>query len=175
MKSKDIKLYNMILPIWMLIIFPPAWIVTIPMNFIIDSLVLIVAMKVLSLDNRKDIYKKTILPIVIFGYLSDLIGGGLLTALSIFNDFYHFFKFSNELSFSIAYAPTESLASFLIVSFFVIVSGIFIYIFNYKLSFKKLSLSCEIKKKLALALAIFTAPYTFLISLDFLNNFFNLY
>ncbi len=44
MKNKDIKLYNVIFPFWMILLFPSVWFIVLPGNFIIDSLVLLISM-----------------------------------------------------------------------------------------------------------------------------------
>jgi len=42
-KKKDIKLYNILFPLWMLLLFPQAWLIVLPGNFIIDSLVFLIS------------------------------------------------------------------------------------------------------------------------------------
>ena len=46
--KKEIKLYNVIFPIWMLILIPPLWLVVLPGNFLIDLLVLYISMRILK-------------------------------------------------------------------------------------------------------------------------------
>ena len=59
MKKKDVRLYNVLFPMWMLVSLPMVWYVVIPGNFLIDSLVLIIAMKVLKLlGNKRDTKSK---------------------------------------------------------------------------------------------------------------------
>ena len=55
---KNNKLYNIIFPVWMLWLFPIVWLIVIPGNFIIDSLVLLANMYVLKISNKKEFYKK---------------------------------------------------------------------------------------------------------------------
>ena len=57
MKKNQTKLYNVILPIWLLVIFPFTWIIILPLNFLIDTLVLKLTMKCLKIEKRKEIYK----------------------------------------------------------------------------------------------------------------------
>ena len=78
MKKNQMKLYNVILPIWLLVIFPFTWIIILPLNFLIDTLVLKLTMKYLKIEKRKEIYKKTIFKTWIFGFLADFIGAALL-------------------------------------------------------------------------------------------------
>ena len=58
--KNEFKLYNVIFPFWMLILFPYFWLVIFPVNFIIDSLVLLVAMFALKIQDKKAYYKKHI-------------------------------------------------------------------------------------------------------------------
>ena len=50
--KKEIRLYNVILPIWMLWIVPPLWLIILPANFIIDFTVFYFTLKFMKLDNR---------------------------------------------------------------------------------------------------------------------------
>ena len=45
------KLYNVIFPIWLILIVPPIVLLTLPSNFIIDSLVLTLGLKLLKLTD----------------------------------------------------------------------------------------------------------------------------
>ena len=74
MKKNQTKLYNVIMPIWLLVIFPFTWIIILPLNYLIDTLVLRLTMKHLNIENRKEIYKMTILKTWLFGFLADFIG-----------------------------------------------------------------------------------------------------
>ena len=55
MKKNQTKLYNVIMPIWLLVIFPFTWIIILPLNYLIDTLVLRLTMKHLNIENRKEI------------------------------------------------------------------------------------------------------------------------
>ena len=165
MKNKSsIKIYNMFFPIWLLWLFPFTWSVVLPGNFIIDSLVLLLTLKVLKINDKKKIYKKTILKIWGFGFLSDFIGclimlipGFIGTKLPV-NEWW-----LNNLTRAIASSPFTSIYSVVWIIISIIITSFFIYLFNYKVSFKKLDIEEKSKKKLALSLAIFTAPYLFLL------------
>ena len=73
--KKEIKLYNVIFPIWMLILIPPLWLVALPGNFIIDLLVLYISMRILKIENRKLNIKKAIWKSWIIGFAADFVGG----------------------------------------------------------------------------------------------------
>ena len=167
MKNKSsIKIYNVIFPIWLLWLFPLTWIIILPGNFIIDSLILLLTLKVLKINDKKNIYKKTILKVWLFGFLSDFIGTLIMLIPVIvenslpvnFRDWWY-----SNLTAPVSYNPFDSIYSVIWVIVCIIITSCFIYWFNNKVSFKKLDIDENSKKKLALSLAIFTAPYLFLL------------
>lgn len=166
MKRKNIKLYNVIFPIWLLWLFPITWIIVLPANFIIDLLVVIVTLKFLKVQNIKSITKSIILKVWIFGFLADFIGTGLML-LSNLIDFDYNTPLGewwyNNITNAVSYNPYKSVYAVLWVTISAVITAIIIYIFNYKLVLRKSGLEESRKKKLALSLAIFTAPYTFFI------------
>ncbi len=145
--KKETRLYNVIFPFWMLILFPAMWFVILPANFAIDSLVLFVAMRFLKLQDKKQIYKNTILKVFAFGMLSDIIGAALMYLMLVLE----LSQTADELYFTI---PA------------MIISAILIFVFDYFFSFKKLEK--PIRFKLALIFAVVTAPYTFLIPTEWM-------
>lgn len=140
--KKNVKLYNILFPIWMLMLFPVVWLIILPGNFIFDSIVLLIVMSALKIAERKEWYKKYIFKIFTFGMLSDLIGAGFLIS-TMYLDLY---DFDVEIFLTI---PA------------VIIASVMIYVFNYFVTFK--DLEKPLRKKMALTFAIATAPYTFLI------------
>lgn len=74
MKRKNTKLYNIIFPVWIIAMFPPFIFVTLPLNFIIDRLVLVCTMKHLHTDNYRQIVKKCIWKVWGLGFLADFVG-----------------------------------------------------------------------------------------------------
>ena len=143
MKNCKTKLYNVLFPVWMLMMFPVMWLIILPGNFIIDSLVLLITMKILNYADKKMFYKKHILKIFLFGMLADIIG-----ALFIFLMMYIFEigNMGDEL-----YLTIPGL----------LIAGLMIFIFNYFITFKKLDKKERLR--LSLIFAIITAPYTYLI------------
>lgn len=174
--QKDIKLYNVMFPIWFLIVFPIAWIIILPVNFIIDSLVLLISARVLKLTNLKGIYKKSILKIWMIGFGADFIGAGILFLSTTGSGVWY--EYLNAVSWN----PFDNWYAILFVTFATAVTGILIYFGNLKLVFQgMMDIEQRNKKLLALALAVFTAPYVFFYpsalinggswdQLDFLTN-----
>lgn len=161
--KKGVRVYNVLFPIWMLFLFfPQVWLVVLPGNFLIDSLVLVLAMKFLQVAGKKEVWKKSIVRVWCYGFLADLIGAAALVAflyadvhlgLDLFD-----YSFQNSLGQMLYSLPAVAL------------SGVIIYLLNKKFAFGKTALSMEQRHKLALALAIFTAPYTFMIPLSWLYS-----
>lgn len=162
--TKEVRLYNAMFPIWLLILFPPFWIIAMIVNYIIDRLVLRHALRRLQIEDIKGKVKKAIWKTWIVGFTSDFVGGlgMVLTALLDFDYNTPFGKWWNEnLTNAVTYNPFESIYGVLWTTMCVIITSILIYFINKKWCLKKLELTDEQKKKVALALAIFTAPYLF--------------
>ncbi|MDD2376953.1 MAG: hypothetical protein PHD15_06045 [Clostridia bacterium] len=158
---KGNKLYNIMFPIWFLLVFPITWLVVIPVNFIIDTIVVLAGLKYFKANNTYETYKKIILKIWFFGFIANLIGSAVLFLTQFLpngnqNSLY------NSITSQVAWNPFNSIESSIIVLFAIFVSMILIYIFNYKISFKKVGLERKTAKKLAALLAIVTAPWVLL-------------
>ena len=149
--KKDVKLYNVLFPMWFLMLIPVVWLVVLPGNFLIDSIVLLIAMKCMQIQERKTFYKKHILWIFGFGLLSDLVGSAFmfLTAYVL-----ELGTYGDELYLTI---PA------------ILIAAVCIFLLNYFVTFRKLDK--EQAKKLALTYAIATAPYTFLIQSSWIYGF----
>lgn len=66
--KKQIKMYNVFFPIWMVLLVPTVWIVAMPVNYIWDTIVLLVAMAFLKIQNKNEIYKNSIMRVWIFRF-----------------------------------------------------------------------------------------------------------
>ncbi len=171
LQKKNYKFYNIIFPIWFLIALPPLWLFTIPANFIIDSIVVFLGMKKLKIQKIKETYLKSIIKVVFFGFLSDILAGITLFAVAMIVPG----NLQNNVFDGVFYEPTKSIYSFVVVAITIIFAAVMIYFFNKKFSFTKTDLAKEQVHKLSLYLSIFTAPYFFLVSLDFMDSIFNMY
>lgn len=150
-RKNSVKLYNLMFPLWMLMLFPFAWgvwLIILPGNFIIDSLVLAVGMLALKLPDKKQFYKKHILKAYGFGWLSDIIGEVLALLIVIL--------LKGECTGDELYITLPGL----------LLSALMIFVFNYFITFKKSDK--KIRRRLSVLFAVATAPYTFLVPLDFM-------
>ncbi len=141
--KKDLKLYNALFPLWFIVyIFPQTWLIAIPGNFIIDSVVLLIAMFALKIEDKGKFYKSKIFLLFICGFSADFIGALLMLI--------------------VLYLGVGSMGDELYITIpGLIISAVLIYVLDYTLVLK----NCDkhIRKVLSLVFAIATAPYTFLI------------
>jgi len=156
--QKQVTLYNVLFPIWFLLIFPIAWLVVLPVNFVIDSLVLLIALKLLPVEDIKDVYKKSVVKVWLCGFAADIAGAGLLfaTQLDLGNWWYEY------ITSPVARNPFDNWYSFFYVLLAVALAGFLIYFFNTKFCFSQTDLTPKTIRRIALALAILTAPYVLL-------------
>ena len=153
MKKNGIRLYNLVFPFWFLYLFPmPLWLIVLPANFAIDSLVLYCSARSQEIGSRLELWKQSILSVWGIGFLCDFIGAaitfGLYLHLSEIPDMISLITFPGTTLISI---PG------------LLVAGFLIYWMNLKLSFKKSGLEPQQIRKLCFHIALWTAPYTMLI------------
>ncbi|MGE4353580.1 MAG: hypothetical protein AB7D36_05800 [Oscillospiraceae bacterium] len=163
--KKGEKLYNMIFPVWLLWLIPITWIVVLPANFLLDLAVILSTMKYLKITEIKQKSKSVIFKTWILGFIADFIGTFFMLSVSLIDS-----KLSLDTAFgkwwyynmnAVTYSPLDNIYSILWTAICVVITALFIYLLNYKICFKKLEIEDALKKKLALSLAIFTAPYLF--------------
>lgn len=155
------KYYNIVFPIFMLYFMPPVIFIAMFLNFLIDSIVLIISFKFLNIDVISN-YKKVIFKVWGYGFLADFIAALLLILYS------YLFLNSGNLIHYVFYDPFSNIFSLFIIHFFILTAGILIYIFNKKFCYKNTNISKDNIIKLSLIMAIFTMPYTFLIPTKYL-------
>lgn len=146
--KKQIKLYNVLFPVWMLMLFPQMWLIVLPGNFLIDSLILIFSMYILKIAEKRVFYKQNILKIFLFGLLADAIGA--------------VYMFIMVYCFEVGIMGDEW---YLTVPG-ILISAICIFLLNYFVTFRKTEKTMRLR--LAVIFAVVTAPYTFLIPTSWL-------
>ena len=157
-KNNEVRLYNMIMPVWLLVIFPITWIPVLAGNFAIDSALLLLFLKLRKHDNIKEKWKKSIVKVWLFGMLSDIVGGGLIVAAAFISGAIDGrSRFSQAILGQIWRDPGA--AAFCVGC--MLLSSLLIYLFDSKISFRK-SVDDERERKiLALLFAVVTMPWLF--------------
>ena len=154
-RKHGIRLYNVLFPAWMFYLFPSwLWLVILPANFVVDSLVLCLAMRRLGIAGQRELWRKSIIRIWAIGFLSDFLGALLTLGLMLLIDAFH-------LSWDIYLFPGTTLLAIPGV----ILSGVLIYLLDRQYAFAKCLSDERQIHELSLALAFFTAPYAMLIPL----------
>lgn len=161
--NKKITLYNVMFPLWMLVLFPQTWMFVVPINFLVDSLVILITGKIRKLKNVMECYKKSILKSFLFGFVADFIGGFVMFLPEILPHEWFTNPILKDIRSSIMANPFTNIFSLMYVLLAIIVSMFFIYNLNLKYVFKKLDIDEKDKKVLALVMMFVTAPYTFLV------------
>jgi hypothetical protein len=153
------KVFNVGFHPTFLYIFPNALIYSLPFNFIVDSIVLLIGFKIFGKEKVWHNWKKSILLSWIFGYLSDVAAAFLLL----------FFEYLAGAAFhtSVMANPFRGPGQFLCTLLAVLVAGVLIYVFNAKIALRKTELDDKAKKKVALLMAIVTMPFPFFMPLTF--------
>lgn len=143
-----------------LYIFPQLWLISLPFNLLIDSLVLLAGFKLFGKDNILFNYRKSIWKTWLFGYLADLLGAAVQFEFEKIAgmDFYRGSVMSN---------PFGGIFPFFATFVSVAVSGILIYVFNLKICLNTTLLEEKNKKKTSLFIALCTAPYMFFMPVIF--------
>ena len=169
MKS-DNKVYNILLPIWLLIFFPSwLWLLLIPANYLIDRIVLrwsLGDMPEKGLFCRNHSWK-----ICLAGFVSDFAGAIVLFALNQLmfgmNDDVN--SFINKAADGLMFNPFSNILSLIIVIAAIVLSAVCIYKLD-KSILSKAGLDIEQAKKSAIRLAIITSPYVYLIPSEWFYN-----
>jgi len=155
----------MMLPLWLLWLIPQAWLAIIPLTFLTDSAVFVIALKIMKQSDIKQKYKKAILKIWLLGFAADIPSVIILAASQ-------FMPYSNtgfgnwwydNITNAVVMNPFDNIFAFLYVLIAVAAPFALIYFFNGKIALKKLGLDERILKRLALIMAAFTAPWLFFI------------
>lgn len=141
-----------------LFLFPSMWLISLPVNFIVDSIFLLTGFKVFGKEKVWHNWRKSILLSWIFGYISDVAGAFLMIGAEYLSGYFQTSVMAN---------PFGGIFPFLATLLSVAVTGLLIYFFNYKIALRKTELDKSQKKKVALLMAIATAPYLYFLPVRF--------
>ena len=72
--KREHRLYNIILPIWLLILFPEIWLILLPGNLIVDCLVLFLTLLALKHQGKGRVMKKLWWKFWLLGFAADAVG-----------------------------------------------------------------------------------------------------
>lgn len=163
---KDI--YNITNPIWVFMLTPKNWLITIPLCYLITTIIFIISLYIVKIENKNEIYKKSIIKVWMFGFLASLIGATLMS-IPLFFDI----KIAGVSN--ITTNPYKGFYSTMYLILNVMTNAFIIYFFNKKYSFNKTGLDQIRKKKLSKIITIGTLPYVFFIPTEYILNYISKY
>ena len=162
-KPTEIRLYNVLFPTWFLLYLFPSWLIPAMMagNFLIDSLVFLLAARWQRLDSPFALWKRVILRIWLFGFAADILGALLNFCVYVLLGVMQNAGLLDLSVWNPLLFPTSTITALPGV----FLAGWLIHFFNRKFTFPRTSLSPDVARRLCLVLAIVTAPYAMLIPL----------
>ena len=157
---KTVRLYNIILPVWLLWIFPQVWLVVLPGNLAVDTLVLFAALTALRCPNRTAVMKRLWWRVWGLGFLADAAGVLLLMLGLLLATWGGSVPWAEAL-LHVAYDPFGHPLGLAWTLTAVLLSGLCIYALDRRAMAGTGLLTERQAHRIALALAIVTAPWTF--------------
>ena len=183
--KKDVKLYNMILPTFMLLTMHPLmWIFSLTGNVVLDSVVLLLVSLIVFKKLDGKFYKKNILKVWGLGFLADFIGVGYLLLLDDIG-WKYIMEFEESDSFIYNLMMDMHLVTFgqeyatvgsnLFLLSGILLAAVAIFLLDYFIVFKKTDMTKKQKMISALMFAVLTAPYTYFIPEESFDWYFALF
>lgn len=164
--KREIKLYNVLFPIWILYFFPQVWIVTVPGNLLIDCGLLLLTLAVLKHTEKRAVLKALWWKFWLLGFLADFIGAAVLFGIWLLLSVLDLSGGAwSEIMMAYLANPFRSLPALLLTLAGVVLAGVCIYVFDKRAMRRCALLTLREKRAVALVMAITTAPWTFLIPL----------
>ncbi len=164
--KREIKLYNVLFPIWILYFFPQVWIVAVPGNLLIDCGLLLLTLAVLKHTEKRAVLKALWWKFWLLGFLADFIGAAVLFGIWLLLSVLDLSGGAwSEIMMAYLANPFRSLPALLLTLAGVVLAGVCIYVFDKRAMRRCALLTLREKRAVALVMAITTAPWTFLIPL----------
>ncbi len=165
---RQTKLYNILLPIWLLVLLPPMWLIVIPGNLVIDCAVTLLTLTALKQTAKWSVLKKVWWKFWLLGFAADAIGLiwlllGIVPSTGWLHLSNSFVQLWDESVGHIVGRTFDHWASFLWMLVAVVLAGVCIYFFDKRVLRKCDLLTDQEKHIVALTMAIVTAPWTFFI------------
>lgn len=161
MERTQVRLYNILLPIWLLWIFPQAWLVILPGNLAIDCAVLLLALAALRCAAKGAVLRRTWWRVWLNGFLADAAGVAWMV-LGMFAAAYGGAWWEENLT-AITGSPFRTPLALAWTLAGVAIAGVCIYFLDRRSLRRCPELEDRQRHGAALALAVLTAPWLFLV------------
>ena len=161
MEKRSQTLYNILLPIWLLWIFPQVWLIVLPGNLAVDVLVLLLALAVLGHSGKRAVVKALWWKLWLLGFAADAVGVGWMV-LGMFTAAYGQGWWAENLT-DITGSPFRTPLALAWTLAGVAIAGVCIYFLDRRSLRRCSELEDRQRHGAALALAVLTAPWLFLV------------
>ena len=159
--KREHRLYNVIFPIWMLVLFPQVWLIVIPGNLLVDCLLLLLTLLALKHRDKGGVVKQLWWKFWLLGFAADAIGGAwMLLGWLLAVPFGSWWESSVGHIMHNAFAHPAAILWTLVG---VALAGVCIYCFDKKAMGRCDLLTPREKHIIALTMAVVTAPWLFFI------------
>ena len=155
------RLYNVILPIWMLLLFPQVWLIVIPGNLAVDCAVLLIALAALKHRGKGAVVKALWWKLWLLGFAADAVGVAWMFLGALL--YIPLGSLWESTVGHIAHNAFAHPAAFLWTLAGVALAGACIYFFDRRAMRGCPLLTARERHVIALALAVVTAPWLFFI------------
>ena len=158
--KKPNRIYNILLPIWLLWIIPQIWLIILPGNLVVDCLVLFLTLLALKHTQKGTVLKKLWWKIWLLGFAADAVGVAWMI-LGLFMG--EWSPWMDRNLSGMLHNPFGSPLAFLWTLVGVALAGVCIYFFDKRAMKSCALLTAREKHIAALTLAIVTAPWLYFI------------
>ncbi len=161
-QGNEIRLYNLIFPLWLIIWWPSLlWLLIIPLNYGLDFLVTYLCTK--DVPEHGKFCRKYVWKICLAGFLADLAGVALMLIITLGGSAAGADRIAwlDDITGAVMMNPFTHPVSLIIVLLIIALCAFLIFVLDRKILMKT-GLTAEKARYIALRLAIFTAPYVFL-------------
>lgn len=159
--KKSVRVYNVILPIWLLVLFPQVWLIVLPGNLMVDCGVLLAALAVMKIADKGAILKKLWWRFWLLGFAADAIGVAWMVLGWVLC--LPFGEVWENTVIHILHNSFAHPAAFLWTLAGVALAGVCIYFFDKRAMAACPQLDGRQRHRIALTMAIVTAPWLFFI------------
>lgn len=162
---RDIRLYNVMFPIWLLCIFPQSWLIIVPGNLVIDCLVLFLTLAALKRRDKRRLMAPLWWRFWWRGFAADMLGTAWMLLGELSFEHLMLGRRPEQPGFYVSlFDPLSHPISAVWALAGVAIATVCIYRLDLE-ALRRHSdpLTEREKKAVALSMAVFTAPWTFLL------------
>ena len=186
MKShhRSVTLHNIIFPVWMIVWLPTwLWLFVIPANYLVDRLVFTLSAKKDHPERTAAFFRAHTWKLWLAGFAADFAGAALLLGAAMLPDWLGYVTgagtrtgilgwVSRHISNPVMFNPFTDAAGLLFTLVCIAVSGLLIYAFDKAILNKTGAFTPAEARRIARNMAVFTAPYLYLIPVTWFRTFY---